>query len=100
MTARMSHDAQHRTPQPLADVSTLVRARLGASGYPFTGQILECAECGPRSTLHLTHDLIDDDWSMHCSRCRQRLGRTYLDPIDVICRWNQTQLERAKGAGA
>lgn len=90
----MSHDAQHRTPQPLADISAIVRASLRERGYPFSGQILECADCGPQTKLAVEHELIGLDWSIRCERCGERLQRSYTDPIDAISRWNQRQLER------
>jgi DNA-directed RNA polymerase subunit RPC12/RpoP len=96
----MSHDAQHRPPQPLPELSALLRASLKSYGYPFTGAVLACAECGPQTKLDVTHELIGLDWSIACERCGERLDRTYTDPIDAIGRWNQRQLERTREAAA
>jgi len=96
----MSHDAQHRPPEPLPHISFYLASTLAAIGYPLDTQLLSCAECGPHSTLHLDWDLIDGDFRLHCSRCGHGNARTYSDPMRAVRHWNSNQLERAQAQEA
>lgn len=90
----MSHDAQHRAPEPMACISEMISARLNRLGFSFSGQVMACEDCGPMSQLHFDFDLINGDWKLSCSRCGQTSLRSYTDPIRAILFWNAEQTDR------
>ena len=92
----MSHDAQHRPPCPLEADAQLLRAKLRALQYHYQGEVLSCADCGQRTRLQMTWNLMDNDWRVACAGCGHANARTYADPIRALLTWNAAQIERAQ----
>jgi hypothetical protein len=73
------------------------RARLTRHRYDprLVPDILCCSECDSADTVHLTWDVSDDQWQLHCQCCGYTSARAYTDAGDAIAYWNREQAQLA-----